>query len=790
MKTTARKIIPFLLTLMLVIGVMPFGALTAYAANAKDEKALINAVVEGGDVKLTKNIALAAELVIPDGKTVTLDLNGKMISRSLDDAQEHGSVILVEEGAELTVTDSTNENKGVIAGGASYNGGGISNYGTLTFSGGTICGCVASDNGGGIYNAPSATLTLKGGVITENKAKYGAGIFNSEESNLNIICGSYKVKELSKLKTYYTNTSITNNTATEKGSGIYSCADLNMQDSPNISGNSKDDDIYLEKGKVIRFTETIDVKEKIGITLQEGDVFTSDYSKYQTKTPSTFFKTTDASKIVKLNSDRSEAILRSGEKTLVEAFDGGDGLENITAYEEFDSPQDAWNKANNLSKKGNKIQITLGTDWTHDKELVIKDETSVVIDLNGHYIKRNRNKKRVENGGIFRIKYKAVLTIVDSNPESNGYDGIKGGVITGGASTNSGGGFTLEYAGGLRMEGGTIYDCTSSSNGGGICCLGGTEYVSMENSAINYCQALDGANGGGIYAQRASKLSIHDCVIKDCYSEENGGAIYSEGGHNCLLMLGNNVISGNKCEEDGGALWLSFAGNEGGHADSCIFSDNKAAGDGGAVFVEKNSNKYMKEKSEGILFRESLFSGNECGGDGSAIYVNRDNVVLVSSTVTENKAGDRGAVFLSHKAAVQGYDMSVKGSTVVRDNSAKDSTHKDLVLQNFGVTNNYVYCAGLYDDAYISISVCESGKVKIIKNVNEYQLSFFHPEKGKLKFEKEKDIEATLVTATVFSNGKYLAMIIIPLVAVLAAGAAVIYKKKKEGVADNDAEKE
>ena len=798
-----KSLVIFISALIILIGCMPLSAFAEPEEEAlgdiitvKTESALFREIEDAqtnDTIKLAKNINISECLKIASGKKLILDLAGKTIDRGLKTCTEDGSVIIVEKGATLTVKDSTNENKGVITGGASYNGGGISNFGTLTVTGATICNCIASNNGGGIYNAPSATLTLNGGVIKENKAENGAGIFNSEKSNLNFICGSYKVKELSKLKTYYTNASITNNTASEKGSGIYNCAVLNMEDSPNISGNSKGDDIYLEKGRTIRFTEAIDVKDKIGITMQDSDAaFTSNYSKYQTKTPSTFFKTNDSSKIVKLTSDRSEAILRGGKKTLVEAYDDGEELKDLIAYEEFDSPQDAWNRASALaksgsfSKEGNKVEITLGSDWTHDKELVLKDYTNIIIDLNGHYIKRNRNRKPIENGGIFRLKLGARLTVNDSNPDSNGYDGIKGGVITGGASSNSGGAVTLEYASGLRMTGGTIYDCISTNNGGGICCEPGTEFVSMENSAINYCQALDGADGGGIYAERLSKLSIHDCVIRDCYSEESGGAIYSEGGHNCLFMLGRNVISGNKCEDDGGALWLSFAGNEGGHADSCIFSGNKAAGDGGAVFVEKNSNKYMEEKAEGILFRESLFSGNECGGDGSAIFVNRDNVVLVSSTVTKNKAGDTGAVFLSHRAAVAGYDISVKGSVVIRDNTAKDSAHKDLVLQNFGVTHNYVYCAGLYDDAYISISVCESGKVKIIKNVNEYQLTFFHPENGKLRFEKEKDVEATLVTASVFGKGKY-AIILIPLAAALIAAAAVIHKKKK-GAADNDAE--
>ena len=791
MKNKFLKSIVLFLSLIIVIGSCPFSAFaepeeetSGVITTVRNENALFSAVEnaqENDTVKLAKDINISECLKIESGRKIILDLAGKTINRGLKTCTEGGSVILVEKGSALRVVDSTNENKGVITGGASDNGGGISNFGKLVLAGGTIDNCSASLCGGGIYNAPSATFSAYGGVISNNNAKNGAGIFNSENATISFERGSYKVKELSKLKTYYTNISIKSNKASEKGSGIYNRSVLNMQDSPIVSGNYKDDDIYLEEGKTIRFTGEADIKEKIGITAQGEDaVFTSGYSKYQTKTPQTFFKAVDSSAIVKLNSDMSEAILKSGKKTLVEVFEGGEGLKNISAYELFDSPQEAWNKASALSKKGNKIVITLGSDWTHDKELIVKDETEITIDLNGHYIKRNRNLNLIDNGGIFRLKYAAALEIIDSNPNSAGYDGIKGGVITGGASKNSGGAVTLEYASGFRMEGGTIYDCVSSKSGGAIYCINGAKYISMEKSSINYCRALDGANAGGIFADRIRKLSIHDCIIKDCSSDESGGAIYFVGGEYSLFMLGNNVISGNKCEEDGGALWLSFAGDEGGHADKCIFSGNKAGGDGGAIFVEKNSERIREGKPEGVLLRYSLFSENESGADGSAVFVNKDNVVLVSSVITNNKAGDRGAVFLSHKAGVQGYDISVNGSVVIRDNKAKDSAHKDLVLQNFGATHNYVYCAGLYDDAYISISVCESGKVKIIKNVSEHQLSFFHPESGKLKFEKEKDVEATLVTATVFKNGKG-AVVMIPLAAVVIAFAAVIYKKKKGG---------
>ena len=132
MRKIAKKIIPVLLSLIFMIGAMPLISITAFAANTGNEAALVKAVNAGGEVKLTKDIALSDVLRIPTGKEVTLDLNGHTLDRGLTECRDLGSVIRVEPDAVLTVKDSSNDNSGVITGGASWNGGGICNHGTLT----------------------------------------------------------------------------------------------------------------------------------------------------------------------------------------------------------------------------------------------------------------------------------------------------------------------------------------------------------------------------------------------------------------------------------------------------------------------------------------------------------------------------------------------------------------------------------------------------------------------------------------------------------------------------------
>ena len=103
-------------------------------------------------------------IYIPEDVNITLNLNGHTINRDLEESENDGEVIYIDEGADVII------NNGTIKGGKSENGaGGIHvNEAYLTLNDVHIDGNVADvDDGGGIALYDS-TLIMKGGSFKNN----------------------------------------------------------------------------------------------------------------------------------------------------------------------------------------------------------------------------------------------------------------------------------------------------------------------------------------------------------------------------------------------------------------------------------------------------------------------------------------------------------------------------------------------------------------------------------------------------------------------------------------------
>ncbi len=165
-----------LLALIMCLAMLP----TVAFAEGKTTLTSDGGELASGNYILEDDITLSADITIPEGAEVTLDLNGYTLTGTGEN-----SVILMY--GSLTLEDSSGDNSGVITGGVGTTisggvlGGGILVYGgTLTMNGGTISGNKATKTsstwGAGVAVIYQGKFTMNGGVITDNLANnYGRG---------------------------------------------------------------------------------------------------------------------------------------------------------------------------------------------------------------------------------------------------------------------------------------------------------------------------------------------------------------------------------------------------------------------------------------------------------------------------------------------------------------------------------------------------------------------------------------------------------------------------------------
>lgn len=133
-------------------------------------------------VKLAANIDISSSLTV--NRTVTLDLNGQVLKYV---GESKGSVIVVEDGGNLTLMDSNDEkvhnfDKSVMPWALAADDATGENI--VAVPGGVITGGTGHpyqlystvNCGGGVYIAPGGQLTMTGGNIIGCSAKYGGGV--------------------------------------------------------------------------------------------------------------------------------------------------------------------------------------------------------------------------------------------------------------------------------------------------------------------------------------------------------------------------------------------------------------------------------------------------------------------------------------------------------------------------------------------------------------------------------------------------------------------------------------
>ncbi|MDR0492579.1 MAG: hypothetical protein LBH74_02930, partial [Nitrososphaerota archaeon] len=612
-----------------------------------NETALRNAVdtaVGHTIIALTADIQLTTTpLNIVAGKNIALTSNSPGVFFRLIGAS--GETTIRNNGtleiAGITVTHSSGAN-----------GIGVTNYGLLILSNGTISGNTALIGGGGVDTW--GDFIMNGGSITNNTAEDGGGIAIAsiiDSSGMIIRAGTFTMN----------GGTISDNTATSWGGGVYMSSPYYFtMNGGEISNNIADNNgggVYH-----IRGTFTMGNGSRI-INNQAQNYGGGVYS---------------------ANLDTNDVIINGGEISNNTATSGGGMsiLSNLT--------MNGGSITNNTAVNGGGINLSVAVSG--DPNVMSGNFT-----MNGGVISNNTatfgggvrmvsqgnftmnsgeisNNTAEDGGGVCQIISTLVGSvgpfILNGGTISNNIAHFGGGIhndgsvimyngtITNNTATDGGGG--VHTRGDFNMYGGEISNNTATLYGGG----GVYNYYGIFNlfgGAITHNTATDGGGinnefgnvtmaggaiysntatyGGGIYNTYRGNFTMLAGTISNNAAIDGGGIYFDSTLATGQVKLYNGTISGNTASVDGGGVWVAYENlNRLFVYDGMVFFNNRAS-----AAYDRNpidDALYYAQIGSNVVWTTPFTQGYN---NYDISYTNGARLILYNVTVNDSYASVTGA---------------------------------------------------------------------------------------------------------------------------------------------------
>lgn len=596
------------------------------------------------------NLNITSSITIENGRTVTIDLNGYVLSGGKASEKYLEYVIKVEAGGTLTIVDSSptighggklredayyilywvgeNGNK-PFNGGTIYNGyvdagtdrKGIEVSGTCIIERANIMGCYSTTNGAAVTVNAGGRFIMNGGEISYNCAvRNGGGIYSL--GSITLDGGENKDVKIQYNKALGVgNPQSTQSTKIDYGYGGGICAtasstDLTTDVKCSIT-NSKINYNYAGRfgGGIYSSVAT----EITGSEIQHNNAM---YSETQTSK-------------VTWNSGRGGGFCFIGGGTGENAKEINFTLDNtIVEY-------------NACMYYGGGGHIQSAAILTQKNGTKINNNTSVLHGAAGLHVTASAHFK-FEDGEISKNVAHSVGGGIHSS-----YDctlELTGGIISNNKAHHRGGGVHVNTGGDLKLNG---TDITGNE------VLNGLNY--------KYSTVSFKSDGSTSYSEPTS-----DSNTPFPYAGYGGGVLVDAG--TCEMNAGE--LSSNKAEVGGGALALVMINTDAGNAKDLLALDvvqftlnngsiinNETEGDGGGVYLMENrieeqpptdgvintstdTQKKWNELKDGIpkaIINGGTLTDNVANSNGGALLVN-GNVTMTDGTFTKNKAQNGGGI--------------------------------------------------------------------------------------------------------------------------------------------------
>ena len=547
--------------------------------------------------------------------------------------QEHSSTVLIQEGTEISHNEVTSGDKDGFGGGV-Y----VARLSTVTIEGGLITENTASRYGGGVAGNGKAVVTLEGGQILQNYAGSAGGIYVGGLSTVNVNGGLIKLN---------TATAIWNETQQESlygnGGGVMATDNAQI----NITGGQ------ITKNNAISCTY---------YTNEDG----TEKSNEQTETCTVLTEDGGMGGGVYATGE-AKVLLEGGSVTENEARYGGGICSDSQCSVTVQGGSVAQNTA---SKRGGGIYAGGSSKVTMEPK---KDDDTSIGSITG-------NSSSVEGGGIYATD-SAQVTLIKGNIQSN--------------TAKDGGGI---YASGVKGAHSTV-----TVNGGQI---GGL----LEDSETSGGNTADGGKGGGIYADCGAAVTVsggqitkNRAKIKDGAGGDGGG-IYASG----ALDEDDNYISGS-VTVTGGEISSNIADGNGGGIYATITSSVLVNGGDVKKNQAVNGAGICSNNEASVTVQGGSVAENTASQCGGGIYA------CGSSTVTmEPKQDDDTSI-----GSITGNTASVDGGGIYATGSAQVTLTKGNIQSNTATTNGGGICATGQTDSETAPYVYVNGGT-IEKNTAKY----------------------------------------------------------------------
>ncbi len=589
-----------------------------------------------------------AALALESGETATLE--GLTVTNATERA-----VLLAD--ADVTLVDVVVKQSGsdAISGGGVYVSGG-----SVSFE-----DCVLTENegeeGGNLYVADSALVTLTDTEVSEGSATDGAGIFVDDSVTTLVLDGA----------------TVRDNTASRWGGGVFIDDDGTLSsEGSTFDGNTGSAvngcGVYLSDSAV--FDSSSDTYTNNGAsswktsTTMGGAIYLEQYNTL-TMSDATFsgnYATRGgaiaASLYPKLTIE--DSVFQENE-----AYSYGGALHLVTSAEITLSGTTFDANATSAGVAGAIYQTSYGSlavsECTFTSNTAKSDGgalyvySHIEVDLRDSTFEENRSSS-ASGGALYGESY-IELSVDDTefvfNQATSGgalalssaiYDAELSGVTfeQNYATAGNGGAIYAENTSGLGIDN-SIFDRNGSSDSGGAIYSRDSDLI-LEDSTFEKCWSSDSA-GGAIRHYNVGdptySLEIDEVEFTGNEAETYGGAIHAS--NSVLVSVSDSHFEANKTETGGHGGALSMESVSAGEISSSVFVLNSASY-GGAIY---DTHEISDDDTTGVS--NSVFVENDATMSGGALYLRVGYPTIINNTFVTNSALESGGTAHLHGVDVE-----------------------------------------------------------------------------------------------------------------------------------------